>query len=186
MSCQGAGNNLGIPGSSIGTTPVATQRSPINCCVGLHPVMPSPAFKGNYDLLERLKELLWGRHGSDTGFGAGGCDVRYLWCNEYYIYGIDAVKENMQLAKELYPEISDLVNLSDPRYPLDFPEGSFDFVICNSVTQHIAPEPVYEVTLPALARALKRSSVLQLMLKNGNGILSVYDRDYGAECSFQL
>ncbi len=42
------------------------------------------------------------------------------------------------------------------------------------------------VTVRELARVLKPGGILQLMFKNGRGVKTVYDRDYGVERSFQL
>ena len=145
-----------------------------------------PALKGDMDLLERLKELIPGRRGLDAGCGAGARDVYDFWNNGYDIYGIDAVEENIQVAKQLHPEIADRVSVADMRYPLKFADGSFDFVICSAVIQHIAPEQVFDVTLRELARVLNSGGILQLMFKNGHGVETVFDRDYGVDRSFQL
>ena len=145
-----------------------------------------PALKGDLDLLKRLRELAPGRKGLDAGCGAGARDVYYLWRDGYDMYGIDAVPENIDKAGELHPEIADRVSVADLRDPLGFPEESFDFVICSAVIQHIAPEQVVGVTLPELARVLRPGGILQIMFKNGRGVTTVYDRDYGVERSFQL
>ena len=145
-----------------------------------------PALKGDLDLLERLKELITGRQGLDAGCGAGARDVYQFWLGGYDIYGVDAVEENIRAAKELHPEIADRVSVADMRYPLGFSDEYFDFIICSAVIQHIMPDQVFEVTLRELARVLKPGGVLQLMFKNGQGVITVYDRDYGIERSFQL
>ena len=145
-----------------------------------------PALQGDLDLLERLKVLIPGRRGLDAGSGAGARDVFSFWNSGYDIYGIDAVEENIQVAKRLHPEIADRISVADLRYPLEFVDRSFDFVICSAVIQHIAPEQVFEVTLRELARILKSGGVLQLMFKNGHGVKTIFDRDYGVERSFQL
>ena len=145
-----------------------------------------PALKGDLDLLERLKELAPGRRGLDAGCGAGARDVYSLWCLGYDIQGIDAVEENIQKARELHPEIADRVSVADMRYPLLYQGDCFDFIICSAVIQHIEPERTVQVTLPELARVLKLGGVLQLMFKNGRGVLTVHDRDYGVDRSFQL
>ena len=145
-----------------------------------------PALKGDLDLLERLKEIIPGRRGLDAGCGAGARDVYNFWHEGYDIYGIDAVEENIQKAKQLHPEIADRVTVADLRYPLDFPDQSFDFIVCSAVIQHIEPEQVFSVTLPELARVLRANGVLQLMFKSGLGVKTVFDRDYGVERSFQL
>ena len=145
-----------------------------------------PALKGDYDLLDRLKELAPGPRGLDAGCGAGARDVYQFWLEGYDIIGIDAVEENILIASSLHPEIADRVFLADLRVPLDFPDESFDFIVCDAVIQHIPSEEAFNVTLPELARVLKRGGVLQLMFKNGRGVTTVYDRDYGVERSFQL
>ena len=142
--------------------------------------------KGDFDLLERLIQLAPGVCGLDAGCGAGARDVYYLWSRGYDIYGIDAVQENIDAAKELHPEISDRVTLADLRRPLDFPDRSFDFILCNAVIQHIEPAYLFDVTLPQLVRVLTRGGILQLMFKNGDGVITVYDRDYDVERSFRL
>ena len=96
------------------------------------------------------------------------------------------MEENIEVAKELHPEIANRVFVSDLRYPLEFEDETFDFVICNAVIQHIEPEALRDVTLVDLARVLKPGGILQFMFKNGTGIISVYDKDYDAERSFQL
>ena len=145
-----------------------------------------PALRGDLDLLERLKELISGRRGLDAGCGAGARDVYDFWSSGYDICGIDAIEENVQVTRRLHPEIADRVSVADLRYPLDFAEKSFDFVICNAVIQHIEPEHVFEVTLRELVRVLKPGGILQLMFKNGHGVKTVFDRDYGVNRSFQL
>ena len=145
-----------------------------------------PTLKGDMDLLERLKELVPGRRGLDAGCGSGARDVFDFWNIGYDVYGIDSVEENIEVAKQLHPEIADRVSVADMRYPLEFSDGSFDFVICSAVIQHIAPEQVFDVTLRELARVLKSGGILQLMFKNGVGVETVFDQDYGVSRSFQL
>ncbi|MBE9514089.1 MAG: class I SAM-dependent methyltransferase [Chloroflexi bacterium] len=145
-----------------------------------------PRLKNDWDLLDRLKELAPGRRGLDAGCGAGARDVYALWAAGYDIYGIDAVAENIQAAVELHPEIGDRVSVADLREALDFPDDSFDFVLCNAVIQHIAPDAVKNSALPELARVLKPGGVMQLMFKNGTGVLTLFDKDYGVNRTFQL
>ncbi|MBA7711884.1 hypothetical protein ES703_120851 [subsurface metagenome] len=40
--------------------------------------------------------------------------------------------------------------------------------------------------MPELCRVLKPDAVLQLMFKNGSGVLTIFDMDYGVERAFQL
>jgi SAM-dependent methyltransferase len=144
------------------------------------------ALQGDLDLQERLKELVPGRRGLDAGCGAGARDVYHFWQQGYDIYGIDAVVENIEQAKARHPEIADRVAVADLRQPLAYPDASFDFVMCNAVIQHIAPQDAMQVTLCELARVLKPGGILQLMFKQGRGVETVYDRDYGVERSFHL
>jgi SAM-dependent methyltransferase len=145
-----------------------------------------PALKSDTDLLERLRGLVPNGRGLDAGCGAGARDVYDFWQKGYDIRGVDAVAENIREAKALHPEIAGRVGVADLRQPIDFPDMFFDFVMCNAVIQHIAPQIVFDVTLREFARVLKPGGILQLMFKNGRGVQTVYDRDYGAERSFQL
>ena len=145
-----------------------------------------PALKSDADLFERLRSMVPHGRGLDAGCGAGARDVYDFWKKGYDIQGVDAVAENIREAKALHPEIADRVAVADLRQPIDFPDASFDFVMCNAVIQHIAPPVVFEVTLREFARVLKSGGVLQLMFKNGRGVKTVYDRDYGVERSFRL
>jgi len=137
-------------------------------------------------LIEHLKRLTPGKRGLDAGCGAGARDVYSLWSAGYDIFGIDSVEENIAVAKDIHPQIANRLSVVDLRTELPFPDDSFDFVMCNAVIQHIDPETVKNITLPALCRTLKRNGVLQLMFKNGSGVLTVFDKDYPAERSFQL
>jgi len=144
-----------------------------------------PALTGETDLLNRLMELTPGQRGLDAGC-ATARDTYYLWTKGCDVYGIDAVKENIQVGQELHPEIADRLSVANLCHTLNFSNELLDFVICNAVIQHITPEDVFRVTLREFARVLKPGGVLQLMFKNGRGVTTMYDKDYGAERSFQL
>ena len=149
--------------------------------------MSHPLLRGDSDLMDRVLELVPpGSRGLDAGCGAGARDVYFYWQNGYDIYGVDAVEENILEARRLHPEIADRVEVADLRKSLDHPDGSFDFVLCNAVIQHIQPEVTLGTTVPELARVLKADGILQLMFKYGDGVATVYDRDYGADRTFQL
>ncbi len=145
-----------------------------------------PLLKSDLDLLDRLTELAPGKRGLDAGCGAGARDVHNLCGAGFDVCGLDAVPENIDLAKELHPEIKNRVSVHDLREPLAYEDNRFDFLYCNAVIQHIDPEPVFEVLLPELVRVLKPQGVLQLMFKNGTGMASVYDKDYQAHRYFRL
>ena len=146
-----------------------------------------PCLKGDADLMDRLQELVpAGSRGLDAGCGAGARDVFHYWQKGYDIHGVDAVDENILEARRLHPEIAGRVSVADLRQPLDYPDGSFDFILCNAVIQHVAPDIALGITLPEFARLLNPGGVLQLMFKTGNGTATVYDRDYGADRTFQL
>ena len=149
--------------------------------------MSHPLLGGDRDLMERILELVPpGSRGLDAGCGAGARDVYFYWQNGYDIYGVDSVEENILEARRLHPEIADRVEVADLRKSLDHPDGSFDFVLCNAVIQHIEPEVTLGTTVPEMARVLKADGILQLMFKYGDGVATVYDRDYGADRTFQL
>ena len=146
-----------------------------------------PGLNGDQDLMERLRELVpAGSRGLDAGCGAGARDVFYYWQRGYDILGVDAVEENILEARRLHPEIAERVSVADLKFPLVHPDKSFDFLLCNAVIQHIAPDIALGVTLPEFARVLKPGGALQLMFKTGHGVATVYDRDYSAERTFQL
>ena len=145
-----------------------------------------PGLKNDWDAWERLMQLAPGKRGLDAGCGAGARDVFHLWSQGYDVVGVDAVEENIQVAKELHPEIADRVSVADMREPLSFENDSFDFVACNAVIQHIEPDVVRDVVLPELTRVLRPGGVLQLMHKNGDGVISVFDKDYGVDRTFRL
>lgn len=154
---------------------------------GVYTNSSHPGLTSDLDLMVRLKELIPpGGRGLDAGCGAGARDVLYYWRDGYDIVGVDVVEENIRVAKDLHPEIADRVSVADLSRPLDYPDASFDFVMCNAVIQHIDPATAMEVTLPELARLLKPGGVLQLMFKVGAGIKAVYDRDYDTKRTFQL
>lgn len=140
-----------------------------------------PGLKGDMDLLNRLMELSPGRSGLDAGCGAGARDVYLLWNLGYDMQGVDAVAENILVAKELHPEIADRLRVLDLREPLPFPNDSIDFALCNAVIQHIPAAVTREVTLRELVRLLRPGGVLQLMFKTGSGVETVVDAIYGAE-----
>ena len=146
-----------------------------------------PLLGGDRDLMDRILELVpRGSRGLDAGCGAGARDVYFYWQNGYDIYGVDAVDENILEARRLHPEIADRVEVADLRKALDHPDGSFDFVLCNAVIQHIDPDVALGTTVPELVRVLKPGGILQLMFKYGDGVATVYDRDYGVDRTFQL
>jgi len=137
-------------------------------------------------LVEHVTTIAPGKCGLDAGCGAGARDVYNLWSAGYDIYGMDSVKENIEAAVRLHPEIADRLSVADLRKELRFPAASFDFVMCNAVIQHICPEIVEGVTLPEMCRVLKQGGILQLVFKKGSGVLTMFDKDYGAERTFLL
>jgi SAM-dependent methyltransferase len=145
-----------------------------------------PRLKHDWDLWDRLMELAPGRRGLDAGCGAGARDVFHAYSGGYDVTGIDAIEENIQAAQELHPEISDRVFVADLANELPFSDASFDFVACNAVIQHIDPAIVHSVVLPELVRVLRPGGVLELMFKCGEGIITVFDRDYGIDRTFRL
>ena len=146
-----------------------------------------PELKGDLDLMDCLKGLVpSGAKGLDAGCGSGARDVFYYWRDGYDILGVDAIQENIDVAKRMHPEIADRVAIADLTKRLTFAGATFDFVLCNAVIQHISPNDVINTTLPELARVLRPGGVLQLMFKTGQGVRTVYDRDFEADRTFHL
>ncbi len=145
-----------------------------------------PDLKGDVALHENLKKLTDGKRGLDAGCGAGARDVYAFWKENYDMWGIDAVKENIELVAELHPEIQDRVRVHDLSRPLPFEDNHFDFVMCNAVIQHIDPNDVFGTVIPEFARVIRPNGVLQLMFKSGTGIDTIYDKDYKIERNFRL
>jgi SAM-dependent methyltransferase len=146
-----------------------------------------PGLTGDNDLILRMKELVpQNSKGLDAGCGAGARDVFLYWSAGYDMSGVDAVPENIKVAQEIHPEISDRVSVADLSEPMPLPSSSYDFVMCNAVIQHIFPELIKDVTLPELVRVLKVGGVLQLLFKVGDGMTTVYDPAYDLYRTFQL
>lgn len=139
------------------------------------------ALTDDFVLLSRALSLAPGLRCLDAGCGAGARDVYALWQQGCDAWGVDAVAENVALARELHPEIADRVLVADLTRPLPFEDERFALVLCNAVLQHIPTEQVVAVTLPELVRVLQPSGILQLMFKHGAGALTLFDADYG-EC----
>ena len=146
-----------------------------------------PALHNDHDKTGRLEELIApGSKGLDAGCGPGARDVYDYWSRGYDIVGVDALEESIEVTRMLHPEIADRVSVADLREPLPFKDDSFDFVLSNSVIQHIDTESTFDVTVPEMARVLRRGGVLQFMFKVGSGVETVFDKDYGDDRSFRL
>ncbi len=145
-----------------------------------------PLLANDSDLIRRAVSLAPGVRCLDAGCGAGARDVYALQRMGLDVWGIDAVPENIDLARQLHPEIADRVAVADLTDRLPFADDSFDLVLCNAVLQHIPANDVFGVTLPEFVRVLGPSGVLQLMFKHGQGILTLFDADYGEDRSFLL
>ena len=104
----------------------------------------------------------------------------------YDARGLDAVPEVIDTAVTLHPELEDRLRTTDIRTPLDVPDASLDYLICNSVIQHIEPETVETVVLPSFTDVLCRGGVLLLVFKSGGGVLNFEDPDYQVSRSFML
>ena len=76
--------------------------------------------------------------------------------------------------------------VADIRHPLEIPEDSQDFIICNSVIQHIDPQTVENMVLPSFARVLRRNGILLLIFKVGTGVMTIDDPHFQTSRSFRL
>jgi len=146
-----------------------------------------PGLTGDPAVREKMKELIpSASRGLDAGCGAGARDVFLYWQDGYDIWGFDSVHENISLAKDLHPEIADILWVGDLSKPIPYPDNYFDFVTCNAVIQHIPSDLVKGMVIPELTRVLKSGGIPQLIFKVGDGIIEVYDKDYEVDRSFQL
>ena len=158
-----------------------------NFIQSVHTDASHPNLGGDRDLMDRILELVPpGSRGLGAGCGAGARDVYFYWQRGYDIYGVDAVEENILEARRFHPEIAERVDVADLRQALGYPDGSLEFVLFNAVIQHIERDVTLGTTLPELARVLNAGGVLQIMFKYGDGVATVYDRDYGVDRTFQL
>ena len=142
--------------------------------------------KGNHSLINALVKLAPGPKGLDAGCGAGAVDVADLVGRDMDVVGIDAVKGNVDAALRLHPFLEGRVRVGDLSERIAFSTGSFDFVMCNAVIQHLSEEHVYKTTLPELSRITKPGGVLQMVFKCGNGMVTIDDPDYDDVRTFRL
>lgn len=152
------------------------------------PVRSHPKLTDELAVFERLKELAGPppKRGFDAGCGAGARDVFLLHQPGYDMTGVDAIAENVSVARQLHPEIAGRLSVADLSEPLPFEDASFDFAYCDSVIQHLDADAVFGVILPQLVRILRPGGVLQMLFKCGEGFATVHDPDYGVERSFHL
>ena len=140
-----------------------------------------PDFREDRDLYRRLAELVPSGRGLDAGCGAGAREMFLLTQLGFVMFGLDAVEENIRVARHLHPEFSDRLQVADLHNSLPFDNYHFDMVLCNAVIQHIPREVVLSHVLSEFARVLRPGGVLQLMFKPGQGVRTVVDPAYGSE-----
>ena len=140
-----------------------------------------PEFCEDRDLYRRLAELAAPGPGLDAGCGAGALEMSYLTELGFEMFGLDAVPENVEIARGLHPEFADRLMVADLREPLPFDDAGFRVVLCNAVIQHVPREVVFGRVLPEFARVLRPGGVLQLMFKTGHGVATAVDGFYGEE-----
>ena len=145
-----------------------------------------PLLKGNHSLINALVKLAPGPRGLDAGCGAGAIDVADLVGRDLDVFGIDAVKDNVDTALRLHPFLEGRVRVGDLSQRIAFRTGTFDFVMCNAVIQHLSEDHVYGTTLRELCRITKLGGVLQMVFKCGRGMVTIHDPDYDDERSFRL
>ena len=138
-----------------------------------------PQFREDRDLYRRLAELATPGPGLDAGCGPGSLEMSYLAELGFEMYGLDAVAENIEVARGLRPEFAERLRVADIQEPLPFDDSSFEVVLCNAVIQHIPREVVLDRVLPEFARVLRPGGVLQLMFKPGRGVETAVDGAYG-------
>ena len=138
-----------------------------------------PAFREDVDFYRRLAELASPGRGLDAGCGPGAREMFLLTELGFEMYGLDAVEENIRVARSVHPEFSSRLQVADISEPLPFDDSWFEVVLCNAVIQHIPRDVVFSVVLGELARVLRPGGVLQLMFKPGQGVATAVDGAYG-------
>ena len=139
-----------------------------------------PEFREDRDLYRRLAELAIPGRGLDAGCGAGALEMSYLTELGFEMSGLDAVAENIRVARSQHPEFADRLRVADIQDPLPFDDSSFEIVLCNAVIQHVPRDAVFDSVLPEFARVLRPGGVLQLMFKPGSGVETAVDGAYGS------
>ena len=140
-----------------------------------------PQFREDRDLYYRLAELAVPGPGLDAGCGPGALEMLYLTELGFEMFGLDAVAENVEIARRLRPEFAERLQVANIREPLPFDDATFQVVLCNAVIQHVPREVVFGRVLPEFARVLRPGGVLQLMFKTGQGVGTAVDGFYGEE-----
>ena len=139
-----------------------------------------PEFREDRDLYRRLAELAIPGRGLDAGCGAGALEMSYLTELGFEMSGLDAVAENIRVARSQHPEFADRLRVADIQDPLPFDDSSFEIVLCNAFIQHVPRDAVFDSVLPEFARVLRPGGVLQLMFKPGSGVETAVDGAYGS------
>ena len=139
-----------------------------------------PEFREDRDLYRRLAELAPPGQGLDAGCGAGALEMSYPVELGFEMFGLDAVAENIQVARSQHPEFADRLRVADIQDPLPFDDSIFEVVLCNAVIQHVPRDAVFARVFPEFARVLRPGGVLQLMFKPGSGVETAVDGAYGS------
>ena len=138
-----------------------------------------PELREDRDLYLRIAELATPGPGLDAGCGAGALEMSYMAELGFEMFGLDAVAENIEVARALRPEFAACVQVGDIQELLPFDDARFEIVLCNAVIQHVPQDVVFCRVLPEFARVLRPGGVLQLMFKPGRGIGTAVDGAYG-------
>ena len=72
-----------------------------------------PEFREDRDLYRRLTELAKPGPGLDAGCGPGALEMSYLAELGFDMFGLDAVAENVEIARRLRPEFADRLRVAD-------------------------------------------------------------------------
>ena len=139
-----------------------------------------PEFREDRDLYRRLAELAPPGQGLGAGCGAGALEMSYLVELGFEMFGLEAVAENIQVARSQHPEFADRLRVADIQDSLPFDDSIFEVVLCNAVIQHVPRDAVFARVFPEFARVLRPGGVLQLMFKPGSGVETAVDGAYGS------
>lgn len=110
----------------------------------------------------------------DAGCGAG-FQAEWLIKHGFRVLGIDFSERLLREAKKKVPKAT--FRLMDIRQ-LDFPNNTFDGILCRAVLLHIPRKETPRV-LHGFQKVLKPNGVLEVDFKSGKGEALVQDNEYG-------
>lgn len=127
------------------------------------------------EVLDRFVEKMNGGKVLDAGCGFGK-DTEYFHENGLKAVGVDLAEGMIKYARENGNAEYQLMNVKE----LEFNDGSFDAVWCNTVMQFFPPEEMIEA-LEELQRVLKPGGILYTTFKEGEDYVIRQENEFSEE-----